>query len=201
MRALALAVLLAPASALAAATDVVINEVFYVGALTEDWIELKNTGPDSIDVETWWLCARGSLTQLAPLPLLDGGDWVLAPDEILAFGFVLNDVSSDLGIFLTPAFGDTAAMVDFVQWGTPYDVGGTDVAARKGIWTETGPARYDFVPTADPGQSAAYDGSNGGGGLLTLGSDFANGAPTRGRENGTNPVTAASWTRIKSFWR
>jgi hypothetical protein len=191
----------APAPDRAADTDIVINEVFYVGAAAADWVELKNTGTDTIAVGGWYFCAQFSYAQLASLPLLDGVDFVLAPGEILTVGFGLDDAASDLGLYDSFDFTNPAAMVDFLQWGTAGDPGRSDVAFLKGIWTQTAPGVYDFVPAAAAGQSAAWDGSNGGGGLVTLSADFVNGPPTRGQNNGLAPVTAASWGLTKARYR
>lgn len=179
------ALILSASSARAVDTDVVINEIFYLGTAAEDWVELKNTGIETIDVSSWWLCARFNYNQLSSLPLLDGDDLVLEPGEIITVGAGgnLNDVSSDLGLYTFDDFDDPIDMVDFVQWGTSTDVGRPDVAADKGIWTEVSMDVYDFAPTAGAGEALAYCGTNSGGGLLTLSDDLANSAPTRGAEN------------------
>ncbi len=176
-------------------TDIVINEVYYLGnSAAEDWIELKNVGSETIDVSSWVFCARFSYSfqTLAGLTLLDGNDLILGPGEIITLQAWTNldNTSSDLGLYISTSFTSPSAMVDFVQWGTADDVGRSDVAAAKGIWTETTSNQYDFVDTAGTDQSMAYDGSNGGGGLLTLSSDFSNGTPTRGAEN-TSPDIAS----------
>jgi hypothetical protein len=202
----ALIVALGPGLARAAATDVVINEVFYLGASNADeWIELKNTGTDSIDVGGWFFCARFDYQALANLTILHGDDFNLGPGEIVALqsdARLSLDSVSDLGLYSTSLFADPNNMVDFVQWGTDSIPGGgrSSVARDKGIWTETSPDHYDFVPQAAAGESAAFDGTNGGGGLLTLGSDFANGTPTPGTENPT-AVEPTSWGRVKSLYK
>jgi hypothetical protein len=190
--------------ALAADEDIVINEVFYLGATAaEDWIELKNTGTTTIDVSSWLFCARFSYNfgRMSALTLLDGDDLVMAPGEIITLQSWtnLNNTSSDLGLYTTTLFTSTDAMIDFVQWGTSADVGRTDVAFGKGIWTRVSLGVFDFVATAGAGESVAYNGTNSGGGLLTLSSDFTNGPPTRGQENGApSPVEEATWGRVKS---
>ena len=190
---------LGPASA--ADTDVVINEVFYTGPPAEDWIELKNTGNETIDVNDWFVCAQFAYLELSQLPLLDGDDLVLLPGEIVTLSsFIPLDNASDLGLYTAFAFVDTSRMVDFVQWGTPNEVGRSGVAAAKGIWTESSPGVYDFVPTAAAGESAAWDGANSGGGLLTLGTDFANGVPTRGQDN-VIQVEPTTWAGVKDRYR
>jgi hypothetical protein len=151
---------LAVAPGLAADTDIVINEVSYLGNANDDWVELANMGADTIDL-------------------------VIGPFEILvvAAGMDLDDTASDLGLYTTNSFASTAAMVDFVQWGTSADVGRSDVAADKGIWTEVSTNSYDFVPTAPAQTTLAYSGIDSGGGLLTLSSDFTNAAHSQGAEN------------------
>jgi hypothetical protein len=91
-------------------------------------------------------------------------------------------------------------MVDFVQWGTASDVGRSDVAFAKGIWSRSSPTVYDFVATAGTGLAAAYTGANTGGGLLTLSADFANSVPTPGFDNTTVPVEETTWGRIKNIY-
>jgi len=176
---------LAAGPCLAANTDIVINEVSYLGDANDDWVELANMGGDTIDVSSWWLCARFVYRQIGGLPIIVGDDYLIGPFEILvvAAGMDLDDTSSDLGLYTTNSFASIAAMVDFVQWGTSVDVGRSDVAADKGIWTEVSTNSYDFVPTAPAQTTLAYSGMNGGGGLLTLSSDFTNAAHSQGAEN------------------
>jgi len=183
--AMTLAVTLIAMPAAGADTDIVINEVSYLGTAGSEWVELLNTGADTINVATWWLCARFDYRQLSALPILVGDDLVLGPSEILvvAAGMNLDDTASDLGLYTTSSFASAAAMVDFVQWGTAADVGRSDVAAAKGIWTEVSANTYDFVVTSPAGTTLAYGGINGGGGLLSLSSDFTNGPHSQGAEN------------------
>ena len=168
-------------------TDIVINEVFYGGDGTQDWIELKNTGSDTIDISSWVFCARLNYSNqtLAGLTLLDGNDLVLSPGEIVTLRWMdLNNSASDLGLYTSSAnFADPNLMVDYLQWGTATNTGRANVAMAKGIWRETAPSQFDFVPSAGSGQSTAYSGTNSGSGLLTFGTDFTNGPPTRGQEN------------------
>jgi hypothetical protein len=176
---------LAAGPSLAANTDIVINEVSYLGDANGDWVELANMGGDTIDVSSWWLCARFVYRQIGALPIIVGDDYSIGPFEIVvvAAGMDLDDTSSDLGLYTTNSFASIAAMVDFVQWGTSVDVGRSDVAAAKGIWTKFSAISFDFVPTAPAQTTLAYRGMNGGGGLLTISSDFTNAAHSQGVEN------------------
>lgn len=183
--ALTVAVTLLALPAFCADTDVVINEVSYLGTAGTEWVELLNTGTETIDVATWWLCARFDYRQLSALPILVGNDLLLDPSEIVvvAAGMDLQDTASDLGLYTTSSFASATAMVDFVQWGTAADVGRSDVAAAKGIWTEISAGIYDFVPIAPAGMTLAYGGIDSGGGLLSLSTDFTNGPHSEGVAN------------------
>ena len=166
-------------------TDVAINEVYYLGDSSQDWVEIVNTGASVIDISDWWLCARFQYGQINTLTLLSGDDYILGPGEklVVQAHADLDNTASDLGLYTTNTFTDANAMVDFVQWGTDQDVGRSDVAAAKGIWRELSTGVYDFVPTAASGQSAAWKGTNSGGGLLTFSEDWENGTPTQGGSN------------------
>ncbi len=165
--------------------DIVLNEVFYVGGAAQDWVEIENTGEMTIDVGAWWLCSEFLYEQLENMELLFGGDYMLGPGELLVVEVggelpPLNDEAADLGLYTTMNFEDPDAMADYLQWGTAGNPGRADVAAAAGLWRELAPGVYDFVEGAAAGESAAYCGSNGGGGILTYGIDFTNGEPSLG---------------------
>lgn len=181
---LTLSAWLAAGTALAADEDIAINEVFYTGDANTDWAELINTGPDPVDVTGWWWCSRFAYHQINPFDVIGDADLILQPGEIVAFRVIMNmnDSAADLGIYTINNFGDPNAMIDFMQWGSGADIGRTDVAVAKGIWPQFGPNDYGFVPTVSgPGDTAAWCGTNAGGGVLTTGGDFRNGP---GSQNG-----------------
>ena len=170
-------------------TDIVFNEIFYHGDNGQDWIEFKNNGTDTFDMSNWWLCARfdyKAIKDLSPVGAasLAADALVLKPGEVLVLeAWTDLTTASDLGLYRTDDFGEADAMIDFVQWGTSESVGRANVAVEKGIWSETAPGVYDFVPTAPDGQSLAWRGSNGSNSLYTLSSDFVNDTPSQGQEN------------------
>jgi glucose/arabinose dehydrogenase len=169
-----------------AVEDVALNEVFYWGgSASEDWVEIRNTGSEAIDVGDWWLCARFQYGQLNSLPIVQGDDFMLEPGELLVVQahMDLDSSGSDLGLYTTDTFADPAAMVDFVQWGTDQDVGRAGVATTKGIWQETAEGAFAFAPVASEGQSLAWKGTDSGGNGLTLPKDWGNAMPTQGMEN------------------
>ena len=184
--------------------QILINEVFYAGATAaDDWIELKNVGGTTVDVSSYWLCARFQYRQLSAMTLLDGAGLSIGPDDIITLQswINLNGVSSDVGLYTSTSFASAGAMVDFVQYGTSADVGRSDVAWAANIWTRSSPTVYDFVATAGVGQSVAYGGVNSGAGGETLSGDWFNDIPTRGQENLPVPVSVTTWGQIKSFYQ
>lgn len=148
-------------------SDVVIHEVYYRGDANSDWIELKTIGSGNVDIREWYFCALFSYKQLLDNMTILQGDLNLAPSEIVVLrswtDLDPNGTGSDLAIYQNdntkpegrPAFDDPSKMIDFVQWGTPDDVGRPDVAVAKGIWAKTSenPSQYDFIQSAPEGQS------------------------------------------------
>ena len=177
----------------AANEDIAINEVYYRGVSSaDDWIELRNTGTQTIDVSNWWFCARFDYERVGLLQRIVGDDYSLVPGEILVVRpwTDLDDNASDLTLYTDANFSNPAGLVDFVQWGSGGSIGRVSVAVSKGVWRELASGVYDFVPKAGNGQSVAWRGINSGGGLLTHSTDFQNGAPTQGQNNEIPPLTS-----------
>ncbi len=192
---------ISPSPLSAGSADVVVNEVFYLGDSTTDWVELRNGGTTTVDLSSWWICSRFSYRQLSTLPLLAGADLILAPGEILAVGtgIDLDANSADFGLYTSSTFSSAAAMVDFVQWGSGSGIGRSQVAATAGLWSQMGPGSFDFVPLAPAGQSLNLR-LNGSGGL-TLAEEFLNQPPTLGTPN--TGAVATETTRVgdlKARW-
>lgn len=108
----------------------------------------------------------------------------------------LGNVADEISVYNCNPFCDFGGlgadnrMVDYVQWGTTgvgpneerHDVAADPTRAGGALWSAA--AIFDFAPVATEGQSIAFDGSNGGGGELTLGTDYRVGPPTIGQNNG-----------------
>ncbi len=171
-------------------TDIVINEVFYQGDSSSDWIELKNTGSSLIDISGWWFCSRFNYRAVNLQTILVGDDYILQPGEIivLSAGFDLDaDLGADINLYINESFGNPNSMVDFLQWVVATRVGRSNEAIQRNFWSGDVPAGFvDFIDGAAAGQSTAFCGVNSGGGLLTLSSDFANSAPSMGIDNDGN---------------
>ena len=118
-----------------------------------DEIAIKNFGGSMVDISDYRLCARfvytqnmtSDVTTVSGSPMLQGGD-------TLVVTWTIDDNSSDVGIYLAAgSFGDSAAMVDFMQYGEA-GIGREGVANTKGIWT-TG----DFIEGNAPYHYTAAD--------------------------------------------
>ncbi len=168
------------------ATDVEINEVFYLGGASEDWIELRNIGSDTVDISGWWFCTRFAYRALSSQTILVGDDLMLAPGEIIVLtaGVDINSTAgADMGLYITNSFGNSNNMVDFLQWITPNRVGRSNEAIGRDFWIGDINGPVDFIEGATGSQSVSFCGVNGGGHLLSLGSDFVNAEPTMGLPN------------------
>ncbi|NQU39501.1 MAG: DM13 domain-containing protein [Lentisphaerae bacterium] len=136
--------------------QVVINEIFLDGA--DDIIELQNQGGSPVDVSSWWICSQPSYHQISSLTV--SGSTVMASGDLITLSGAsldLNATQEDVGLYTTNSFTSPSAMEDFVQYGATGDIGRTDVAVAKGIWTMT-----EAVTTPPPGASIQYDGTGNG---------------------------------------
>lgn len=142
-------------SLLAAATfgyanaQIVINEI----DPTTNSIELKNLGTSSVDVSDFWLCDFPKYTQISSGELKKDGSTTIAPGGFLVIsGWTLNQ-DAELGLYNSPNYGTSSAVVDYVEWGSNnHQRSATAVAA--GTWTSG-----DFLPKIETGESIEYDGS------------------------------------------
>ena len=154
-----------------------------------DEIAIKNFGGSMVDISDYRLCARfvysqnltSDVTTVSGSSMLQGGDTLVVSWEI-------TDASSDVGIYLAAgSFGDSAAMVDFMQYGDS-GIGREGVANTKGIWTAG-----EFI---DGNAPYTYTGSGSENGLSSWSaSEVA--APNLIRFLQVDPTTDAIW--IKNF--
>ena len=101
-----------------------------------DAIYIKNFGDSQVNLATYRLCSEfkytGNLT--FDVTLLSGST-NLAAGDTLSVSWPIADAAADLGLYgAEGSFGDTSAMVDFLQWGEA-GIGRESVANSKGIWT------------------------------------------------------------------
>ena len=129
--------------------NIVINEIN-----DNDEVEITNTGDASLDISDYWLCDFPAYTQLGNLTIVCGDDLVLEPGEIVTVnaGFDLSSADGEMGLYTSNSFGSSAAMIDYVEWGSTGHTR-SSVAVAAGIWT-TG----DFVAAFSADNSLEYDG-------------------------------------------
>ena len=173
---------------------IVINEVLYGGDETEDFVELKNVGTETVDVGDWFFCFRaGAYPQLSSLTIIGGSeDFSLEPGEIivLAAGQNLGDASGAVALYANNnGFTDPANMRDYVRYGSAENNSErADVAVQAGLWTEPTADSFDFVETASTGESLALVGDPAV--EPSTSSLFANGIVTPGQDNDAVPDAA-----------
>ncbi|MDY8138198.1 spondin domain-containing protein [Aquimarina sp. 2201CG5-10] len=133
---------------------VVLNEVRYQGT---DLIEIFNEGDQEADLNDYWLClGPGTYQRIGDLTP-ESGNIVIPSGGYLVLAYDLPDTDGGLGLYSTNTFGDSDAIVDFVQYGS----GGSareNVAVAAGIW-----AAGEFVPTvSSTDNSIVFDGEGNG---------------------------------------
>ncbi|MEM1023057.1 MAG: CHRD domain-containing protein [Myxococcota bacterium] len=164
------------------ARDVALSEVSYLGGQGQDFVELVNLGPGTVDVSSWQFCfAVGAYDALSSATIIGGGDLVLEPGEVLTLESP-RDIADVAGLGLYDrggAFANPDTIVDYVRWGSSDGAGDrADVAVAAGIWSETAPGVFDFAPQATGGDSLQLVG--GVTGVDSSSADYVNGAPSPG---------------------
>lgn len=97
-------------------------------------VVIQNYGGTTVDISSWWTCHLFAYAQLSN-GTVNSGSLNLAPGAQVnvTISSTMNTTASDLGLYNTSSFGSTAAMEDFVQWGSGGN-GRENVAVAKGIW-------------------------------------------------------------------
>lgn len=119
----------------------VIGDVTFGDAAT---IAVGNLGPDPGDLTGHWLAVHPYYLELPATVLLPGDALVVGiaedadPDVVVpVFGLLppLSSSSGEIGLYMSGAFGDANAIVDYVEWGTAGHLR-SSVAVAAGIWPE-----------------------------------------------------------------
>ena len=102
----------------AANPSVVINEVAFNTGSTGGQVEIFNNGNVDFDLADHWLClGSGTYVRIGTLTPVSG-NINLAPGEYLVIDYAsLNRTAGGFGLYNASAFGSSAALIDFVQWG------------------------------------------------------------------------------------
>lgn len=98
-------------------------------------VKLHNYGPTTVNVAGYWFCNLFAYTQVSDGTIISGSTNLAAGADLeVVMAANLNDIASDLGLYQSPSFGSSTAMLDFTQWGSGGN-GREGVAVTKGIWT------------------------------------------------------------------
>ena len=176
--------------------NVRINEVYYRGSQTEDWVELKNIGDEALDVSQHWLYSESDFAQLNTLTLISGDDLNIEPGDfiVLQSWRDFNDNIADVSLFHEQSFNNPNSITDFVCWGG--QVGRYDIAVEAGVWD-----MLQQLPVAFDDQSSQWLGTDSGPGDATQAIDWVRDTPTPGDENaGVTPTAKATWGQIKAMF-
>ncbi len=112
-----------PAVASGSVADLAITEVVF-----GDHVTITNLGSDAVSVDGLWVCNRPNYS---PLPTA-----VIAPGESLQVAASdlggLSDGAGEVALYTSNSFGDSSAMLDYVNWGN--GGGRASVADDAGLW-------------------------------------------------------------------
>lgn len=111
-------------------------------------IVITNIGGAPGDLGGHWLCQRPSYYEIPPIELAPleavaisaGGELFSPPpgakvlDDVATIG-TLNPESGEIGLYSSNSFGDSDAIVSYVEWGQSGH-GRSSVAVSAGIWSE-----------------------------------------------------------------
>ncbi|MEP4077228.1 PEP-CTERM sorting domain-containing protein [Haloferula sp.] len=152
--------------------------------ITNNKIELVNTGGSAVDMSGWWWCdlAGGgtAYAQMTAVSMVDSGLSSVGASisnfgagQILVLDIgenFLEDGFGELGLYNAASFSSPSAMEDYASWGGN---GVRDsVAASKGIWVDNNPIDISGLGVGDTVQlSPGEDGNSAsayliGGGTL-----------------------------------
>jgi hypothetical protein len=107
-------------------------------------IEVGNLGPDAGDLTDHWLAVDPFYLELPSTVLAAGKSVVVSMDAdadpdlvVTAAGLLppLDTTSGDVGLYASGDFGDPAAMVDYLVWGSTNQMR-YPVAVAAGLWPE-----------------------------------------------------------------
>lgn len=107
-------------------------------------IEVGNLGPDAGDLTGHWLAVDPFYLELPSTVLAAGKSVVVSMDAdadpdlvVTASGLLppLDTASGEIGLYASGEFGDPAAMVDYLAWGSTNQMR-YPVAVAAGLWPE-----------------------------------------------------------------
>lgn len=117
----------------------------------EEWVEITNVSGSDYSLEGHFVCNFPSYSSIADIGIVAAGESFTVELSALNAG----SASGEVGVYTDSDFGNSDAMVTYVEWGTPNHAR-SNVAVAAGLWTAG-----DFV---DNGRASFRALSNGGSG-------------------------------------
>lgn len=144
-------------------------------------VTLKNFGSSNVPISGYWFCNFPSYAQVSNMTAvasLDPGEEV---DIASSVNFATGN--GEFGLYTSSSFSSSAAMIDYVQWGSSGHQR-ENVASAAGLWT-TG----TFISVAPPYEYTGDGTQNGVANWSTLGvDDFEQGSSLRLYPNPSSTV-------------
>jgi hypothetical protein len=129
-------------------------------------VTLKNYGDANAPISGYWFCVRPAYSPLSGMTAVT----TLAPNEELDIASSVNfPVSNgEFALYSSSSFGSSAAMLDFLQWGTGAGSSRESEAVAAGLWVAD-----TFITVSPPFQYGGDGTQNGVANWSTLGlNDF-----------------------------
>ncbi len=125
----------------------------------DDEVTIKNFGASTVDISGYWFCVKRTYASFATATIIDGSLNLTPNSEVtLAVNASagLDNVASDVSIYLSSGFGTASNMVDFMQYGDSFpdatgsNAGREGAAVSQGLWVAGtfilgDPAPWDYT--------------------------------------------------------
>lgn len=114
---------------------------------------------NAVDITGYRLCSEFTYATISSTMVVSGTLNIPASGSVV-LSFAMDETGADLGFYdPSGSFTSTAAMLDFLQWGTTGN-GRESVAASKGIWTAgtaiPGGAPYNYIGVCETNYGMGY---------------------------------------------
>ena len=121
--------------------QVVISEVF-----DDNSFELKNTGTETVDISTYWICNFPDYSPLNSLTIACG-DLNLVADAsiVIEANFSIPTADAELGLYTTNSgnFSNADFIISYLEWGST-NHRRSGIATGKGIWDGNAVAAFSI---------------------------------------------------------
>ncbi|MDP4828267.1 MAG: hypothetical protein NWR73_11295, partial [Flavobacteriales bacterium] len=82
-----------------------------------DRIEIKNLGNQTVNVGSYFLCSFPLYTQISSMTVVSGSTMLMPGQLLVVTGHAMAQADDELGLYTLPQYTNSAAMIDYVEWG------------------------------------------------------------------------------------